>query len=768
MSEWLDLASDAFKSSTSYLDSNYRKRWEDNISYFNNKHPKDSKYNSDTYKYRSKIFRPKIRSVIRKNEAAAAAAFFSNVDVVTCEAGNDNDPLQKASAEFYQHLLNYRLQKTIPWFVTLIGAFQESQVIGVVASYQYWKYKDKPVKTQQPYMVDGQPLLNDDGSPITIEVESREIVEDEPCCELLPIENIRFDHGADWTDPINSSPYVIRLIPMYVCDLKQMMGKKNPKTGQPTWKKLEDGEIRTAMTEYDSIRNEREENRQDSKNNDTAIKDYEIAWVHENFVRKDGEEFVFYTLGTQHMLSEPVPLDEVYFHGERPIVIGFSVIEAHKAIPKALVELGEQLQKEANELANSRLDNVKLVLNKRWKAKRGKSVDIPSLMRNVAGSVTLVDQLDDVEEINWPDVTSSAYAEQDRINVDFDEMMGNFSQSSVMTNRQLNETVGGMNMMQGSSSALTEYLIRTFVETWVEPVLRQLVKLEQHYETDEVILGLIGEQAQVQRYGMDNVLDRLLDQDVTVTVNVGMGATNPQSKLQKFAFAAQTVAGIMQSLPGADMEAVRKEVFGLAGYRDGSRFFGGKDGVQIPPEVQMQMQQMQEQMQAMQQGAQQAIQEAQAKIQELEQQVRDKQADVAVKAQESQAKAINEASKINAERDKAVMDAEIELIIEQARLDIEAQKAAALMEVEKMKVCMAEHSKASEAEGKQMVKAEGEAKKQADTMQMAQAIDQISQNMLAGMAQVIEGMNKPKKKEITMKAPSGNTYTGVVTETQGA
>lgn len=764
MSDWLTLASDAFKTSTGFIDSNYRKRWEDNISYFSNRHPKDSKYHSETYKYRSKIFRPKIRSVIRKNEAAAAAAFFSNVDVVTCEPANDNDPMQKASAEVYQQLLNYRLQKTIPWFITLIGAFQETQVIGVVCSYQYWKYKDKTVKVPQPYLIDGQPILNEDGSPVTIEVDQKEVIEDKPCIELLPIENIRFDAGADWTDPINTSPYVIRLIPMYVCDIKQMMGRKDSKTGQPVWKTLKDEEIRQAMSDYESLRNEREDGKEDSKKSDTPITDYEIAWVHENFMRKDGKEYVYYTMGTQHMLTDPKELSDVYFHGVRPLVIGFSVIEAHKAIPKALAELGEGLQKEANELANSRLDNVKLVLNKRWKAKRGKSVDIPSLMRNVAGSVTMVDQLDDVEEINWPDVTSSAYAEQDRLNVDFDELMGNFSQSSVMTNRQLNETVGGMGMMQNGASALTEYLIRTFVETWVEPVLRQLVKLEQAYETDEVVLGIVGQKAEIQKYGIDQITDSLLNHDVTVNVNVGMGATNPQSKMQKFTMAAQTVAGVMQSLPNADMDAVTKEVFGLAGYRDGSRFFGGKDGIQLPPQVQMQMQGMQQQMQAMQEGAQQAIQEAQARIQELEQQIRDKQGELAIKAQESQTKAMNEAQKIDAERERAVMDAENELIIEQARLDIEAQKAIALMEVEKMKALMAEHSKMQQAEGKEIEKAEVEAKKQADSMQMAQAIDKISQNMLSGMAQVIEGLKQPKKKQITMKAPSGNVYTGVVQE----
>jgi hypothetical protein len=61
-----------------YFDNNYRKQWEDNLRMFQSKHPRDSKYMSEAYKYRSRIFRPKSRSVVRKNEATAALAFFSN------------------------------------------------------------------------------------------------------------------------------------------------------------------------------------------------------------------------------------------------------------------------------------------------------------------------------------------------------------------------------------------------------------------------------------------------------------------------------------------------------------------------------------------------------------------------------------------------------------------------------------------------------------------------------------------------------------------
>jgi len=601
--DWLAIARDAYTSSTNYMDANWRKRWEDSVAMFQSRHPADSKYNHELYKHRSRLFRPKTRSVVRKNEAAAAAAFFSNVDVVSVGPENESDKAQLASSEVMSELVNYRLQKSVPWFRLLIGALQEAQVYGTVVSYQYWKYKEQ---RRFETMVDdmGEPMLDPmTGEPVISEAAPL-VLEDKPCIELIPLENIRFDPGADWMDVVGSTPYLIRAVPMYVADVKAMMQTTDRKTGAAQWKQLSDGEIRQAVQEFDTLRSQRENRREDPKTeNNAPLTDFEIVWCHENFVRLDGEEVVYWTMGTQHMLTEPKPLAEVYFTGTRPFVIGTAVIEAHKAVPDSLVQLGSQLQREANDIANSRADNVKLVLNKRWKAKRGKSVDIPSLMRNAPATVTLLDSMDDIEEINWPDVTASAYQEQDRINVDFDELMGNFSSGSVMTNRKLNETVGGMSMLNGSASLLTEYMLRTFVETWVEPVILQLVQLEQAYETDLVVLSLAGQKAQLaQKYGVNEVTDELLNQSLTVRVNVGMGATNPETKLQKFIMATQTYAQIATTVQGADLEAVRKEIYGLAGYRDGARFFkqGDDPAAGMLQQAQQIIGQLQQQIQALQ------------------------------------------------------------------------------------------------------------------------------------------------------------------------
>lgn len=673
MTDWLQIAKDSFESSTNYMDANLRKEFERNIALFKSKHPSGSKYNSAAFKSRSRLFRPKTKSVVRKNEAAASAAFFANVDVVTIEAENDADPTQVASAALMNEVVNYRLTKTIPWYMTLIGAVQESQVMGIVCSYQYWKYKEKPTKVEQV-------ITDDIGVPIAIETVDGppDVIEDKPCIELLPAENYRFDPAADWTDPVGSSPYFIRLVPMYVDDVRQKMEEDDPKTGQKKWKKLEDGEIRTAMVEYDSIRQAREAPKQDPKGeNQAPLKEFEIVWCHENFVRLGGEEKVYWTLGTQHMLTNPVPLKEAYFHGVRPFALGCAVIEAHKAIPESLVAIGAELQKEVNETVNQRRDNVSLVLNKRYKVKRNQQVDTDALLRNVPGGVVLMnDPEKDVLEMVTPDVTGSAYQEQDRLNVDFDELTGNFSQGSVQTNRKLNETVGGMQMMGSSANQMTEYLLRTIVETWVEKALDQLVKLEQAYETDQVVLGLAGDRAKLQRYGVDQITDDLLNQSLTVRVNLGLGATDPQQKLAKFLGALKSYGEAMQMIPDANPEAIRNEVFGLAGYKNGNRFFGES---QANVQLQQQVKEMQQQMQELMQQFQQAQLQLQNKAGELQIKAFDAETKRMQAAKPEMVDGPTELDALKAATEAALTDAKTDLTQAQTIKTLEEAKAIPVM-----------------------------------------------------------------------------------------
>ena len=312
------------------------------------------------------------------------------------------------------------------------------------------------------------------------------------------------------------------MIPMYVKDVKARMKREDTKTSKPKWKTLTDAQIRTGTKlNFDSTQMVREGNREDKNEQDgkdTPLNDFDIVWVHHNFIDVNGEDQVYFTLGTEHMLTDPEPIERQYFTGDRPFVMGIAVIETHKIYPSSPVKLGVPVQSEINENANQRADNVKLVMNKRYTVLRGKNIDLKNLMRNVAGGATAVDDHADIAEREFTDVTGSSYMEQDRLNMDFDDVVGTFAQSTVQANRKLNETVGGMQMFKGAVNSLTEYLIKTFAETWVEPVMRQLIKLEQHYETDTVVLAIAAQKAKLlQKYGIDEVTDELLNQELTLS-----------------------------------------------------------------------------------------------------------------------------------------------------------------------------------------------------------------------------------------------------------
>jgi hypothetical protein len=567
--DFLQLARDAFSTSTNYVDANLRKQWERNISNFMSRHPAGSKYHSAAYLSRSRIFRPKTRSAVRQNEAAAVAAFFSTQDVVSIQAEDYNNPEARISADLLMELVNYRLTgSSIPWFKIVIGGFQDAQVYGSAIARIEWKFEER--KTEQERLAGS----NEDGSLVYEPVY--EVVDDRPVVSLVPNENLRIHPAADWLDPINSSPYVIELIPMHIKDVQSEMTKLDPKTNAPKWKKLDESQLLSDISENanDSTRQTREGGRQDPTDTSSPIPGHTPVWVHRNIMEIDGEDMQWFTLGVGHLLTDPVPLKEVVLHGMRPYVIGHSVIETHRSNPSGLVELGQELQAASNDNFNQRFDNIKLALNNRSFVRRAASVDLRALKRSVPGGLVMVSDINkDVKPIDVRDVTGSSYADQDRINTDFDEVMGSFSQSSVMSNRKLGETVGGMGMVKDNANVMTEYTIRTYAETFIEPVVRHLVALEKAYETDPKVLQLAKDRAKLPEN--IEVTNDLLKHAVEVTIDVGYGATDPVRKIQKFSMALNTVAvipGLIQKLKG---EEVVSEVFGNAGYKNGDRFFNG-------------------------------------------------------------------------------------------------------------------------------------------------------------------------------------------------
>ena len=588
---WLRIAREAYEDSSDWVDSNLREQWEKSISLFNSQHPPGSKYNTGAYEKRSRFFRPKTRTAVRNLQSAMAVAFFTNEDVVSVQPRNPNDLEQVAAAAVSQSIMQYRLTNTIPWFQTMSAALQDAAVQGVCVSHQYWEYEEQ----EESYLnVDNQnrPVMDEEGKPVV--TNQKTSIKDKPIIEMVSPENIRIDPASDWSDPIESSPYVIQLIPMYVQDVRQKMIDGE-------WIDIPVGELLASETdeEDNTTRMIRDEPREDRLDNDAGygeIDSYKIVWVHKNIVKKEGIDWCYFTAGVDAMLTEPKPLQEMYpwlRNGERPYVMGYTNVESHRIYPAGTVELTQELQAAANDIWNQRFDNVRLAMNKRYHIRRDRNIDLDALFRSVPGGAVEMDDPDtDVRVIDTRDVTGSAYAEQDRINMDFDELQGNFSTSTVQGARSLNETVGGMSLMASNSGTVTEYVLRTFSETWVERVLKQLMRLEQYYETDAVILELAGDAAAQVNDQFQGAVDDLLKYEVLLKVNVGISATDPLRKVQNLVSGIQMLGELPGFAQSLNVQEVVKEVFSQLGYKDGERFVNMEEDPRVS-EMAAQLEQMQ-------------------------------------------------------------------------------------------------------------------------------------------------------------------------------
>lgn len=570
----MQIALAADNQALTFAQQHWRKNWEQNYKSFRSEYQDNSKYKSADFRHRSKIFRPKTRIAVTKDLAGAAQTLFATVDPVSINAGDDSDPLQVANAELNKALVTYRLDRTsgknaIPWFLTAMGARQDCQIMGVCVSKSYWEFEERNGKR----------------------------IKDRPNIELIPGENVGMDPAAHWTDPVQSGAYFYVRYPMHIQDVRTKMKDRRvpwkPVTNEQIWARAKVKEFETAQ-----VRRAREGGVDRLDNQTATDKEFDVVWVYEWFIRSHDGDWNFWTLGTTHLLSDPVQTEDAYpwRGGDRPYRIGYGNLEAHRIVPQSPVETLRPLQQEINDITNLRLDNLKQVIQPVALVKRGKKIDTDALKRRYP--VLFVDNTE--EDVKWdrpPDSAASSFAETSRLDTDFDDLAGTFNGGSVANNRQVGETVGGMRMMAGSANATSEFYVRLWVETWVEPVLSDVSKLEAYYEDDAKILALAKKRAPAMlKAGISEITDELLDQEVVVRVSAGVGSPDPMQKAAKFMQAVEmtgkVMAGSTRFASGEiklKEESLLDEIWGNAGYRDGfDRFFeqgepAPKGGEEKPP-----------------------------------------------------------------------------------------------------------------------------------------------------------------------------------------
>jgi hypothetical protein len=555
-----------------------------------NEHPLKSKYFSPLYKNRSAYHRPKTRNAIKRVQTAAANALFAARDVIDISPGDESNPVHRAAAAMRKELVNYRLSRSsgrnaIPWFEIAVGGRTDAYCTGYTISLQTWQYRRRKTGTEPMRDEMGREIMTA-GGPVMKDVH--EILADRPDITLYPIENVGIDPAAPWQDPAQGAAFIYLKDPVYSNDLKAVMTQGGNRSNIP-WRDPEsiswsDGRV-DPNQDSRSVRTGRGDGGTDRMEDLAGTQEYEdgntLVWRYLWFFRWEGEDYCVYTLGTRTLLSDPIPTAEAFPHlsGQRPVVIGTDVIAPHDLMPTSNASALQPMQQEINEQTNLRIDAIKQSVYPLAKVKRGRNVDITSLSRRGPSSNILVEDTDDVTYETIPNGAAPLFQEMDRLNNDFDESAGIFSNSSVQGQRAMNETVGGMKILAGDAQAVANLELRVWTETWVERVISQIVLLEAYYETDERILSICGQRADLEgKFGVSVINDDLLLAEVQTLVDVGTGAADPNESIGRFKMAFDTVMPLI----GAEVQAGRaslnvkeivNEVFGHAGYKDaGDRF----------------------------------------------------------------------------------------------------------------------------------------------------------------------------------------------------
>lgn len=572
-----------------------------------NQHAENSKYLGTAFKGRSRLFVPKTRAAVRKNLATAAAALFSTEDVVNISAEYEDDPVQRASAAVLKADMDYRLTRSsstsgLPWFMIAMGGCLDGQLTGVTISKQYWEYVEVPSQETEIAIV---PAVDEETGETLVHPETNEVIEvevevpvmravkDRPMCDLFPCENAIVDPAAPWYAVVQGGRWWGMRYAMGLSDVRAMMASPGKGGLGTEWLQVTDEVLLKGRVEEERSGTRRvREGGSDRYEDAKGTGDLDIVWLQENFLRISGIDYHFWSVGRHAYLSTVQETRVSYPHagGERPYVMGVAQIDTHRVFPQSPAETWQPLQLELNDVANLRLDTLKRSIAPLAVVKKGRNVDLAALQRRgQPEAVVLVEDPNDISFASTPGPTGAAYTETSVTNAMFDELAGVFSTSSVQMSRQLNETVGGMRLMNGSANAVSEFDLRMWIETWVEPVLRQLVHLVRHHESDAKILAIAGQKARVlKQFGLIPTLDEFEAVEVTLRVNAGIGALDPMQKIGKLKMAFEMLAPMLAEMRMQgivpNVEALIEEIMGAAGFRDGRRFFTFGPPKEVPPD----------------------------------------------------------------------------------------------------------------------------------------------------------------------------------------
>jgi hypothetical protein len=154
----------------------------------------------------------------------------------------------------------------------------------------------------------------------------------------------------------------------------------------------------------------------------------------------------------------------------------------------SIVEVISNLQDELNSTRNQRIDNISLILNAVMIRRRNSDIDEnPEIY---PGAIIDVEDIhNDLKPLEFPDVTSSALMEEEKIKQDiqFVSSVSEYARGATPTRK---ETATTVTSIQEASNIVFNYITMVIENSGLLPIAEAIKKLNQQYITEEKMIRL--------------------------------------------------------------------------------------------------------------------------------------------------------------------------------------------------------------------------------------------------------------------------------------
>jgi len=154
-------------------------------------------------------------------------------------------------------------------------------------------------------------------------------------------------------------------------------------------------------------------------------------------------------------------------------------------------EVLEVLQEDKNLIRSARRDNIDLVINKIIKAREGADINY-DLLKFYAGAIWPLENLNDIDVLDIPDVTQSSYAEEQGLQRDMENALSLFGYARGQTPAHSEQPTTVMKIQQASLNRL-DLAVKMAEFTTLQNIAARIIMLNRAYMTQENYEAIIGE-----------------------------------------------------------------------------------------------------------------------------------------------------------------------------------------------------------------------------------------------------------------------------------